>query len=136
MLVVAALVAGGAGGFALARATDESATTTTPILPAGGEEVSVRGTTVPKKLRQRCAIPVPNRNFPLDRAIRRALPSLPPRCRKLLPGPPPPLPTTTEAPSTLRQALKEGRIHEDQDPETYPPDVKRAIREYEAQKAQ
>ena len=97
LLLVAALLAGGAGGFALGRATDESATTV-----AGQSSARVPAL----------------RDF-----IRRHVEV----------GERPP-PTTIEAPAALREALNEGRIHEDQDPDTYPPDVKQAIREYEAQK--
>jgi hypothetical protein len=43
-----------------------------------------------------------------------------------------PLPTVTPPPPILRQALREGRIREGQDPSTYPPDVKKAIEEWKA----
>ncbi len=103
LLVVAALLAGGAGGFALGRVTDESATTVGPI-PQSAHAIhafidkAVPAKPVPKKLAQRCAIPARNPHVPLGRAIQRALPSLPPRCRELLNGGPPPSPPPAVAP--------------------------------------
>jgi hypothetical protein len=46
-----------------------------------------------------------------------------------------PLPSATPPPPILRQALSEGRIREGQDPSTYPPDVKKAIKEWKAHNA-
>jgi hypothetical protein len=41
-----------------------------------------------------------------------------------------PIESTVESPpAALREALEEGVIHEDQDPDTYPPEVKQAIRQ-------
>jgi hypothetical protein len=95
-LIVAALIAGGAGGFALGRATDESSTTTVPPqFPAGGsgiEEHSVRPITVPKKLRLRCAIRARN---PSSAALERGLHSLArrPGCKRFVRPPPSPPPS-------------------------------------------
>src|SRR6266542_4101794 len=91
LLVLVALLAGSAGGFALGRVTDESSMRTVPPqLPASGSGIEVRSVpamTVPKKLQLRCAIRARN---PGSAAFERAVASVArrPGCKQLL-GPPP-----------------------------------------------
>ena len=95
-------------GFAIAQITDNDAVPANDC-PDANAALRQAGRSVPDQYGPGCPTPEQIHKY-LDQPLR---------------TPPPP-------PSILRQAEREGRIHEGQDPSTYPPDVKQAIDQWRA----